>query len=571
MRRVILIAVAAAAAISIIWVTSAWRLPSLTKGAATKIGAAFAKIEHGSQAPPQYKASKVLHGDIESVVSATGAVRAVTLVPVGSQVSGRIKEILADYNSSVKKGQPVATIEPDVFQAKVDVAKADLEQAKAAAATALAELESKRAQVKNMQSKLEEAKASLEKSEVAVEDAVKNQKRREQLFLKRMISESDLDSGALARDSTLAQKREAVASLASYEAQLDVARLEVKVAEARHRVALAQVERAEAALKTADIDLSHTIIYSPVNGIVISRDVDVGQTVAASLQAPLLFTIAEDLSLMQVITSVDEADIGGIQEDQKATFTVDAYPNRSFEGKVIQVRNVPRESQNVVTYDVVIEVPNSDFKLKPGMTANVSIIKASRQGVLKVPAAALRFKPPSATEDKQEEKSAPAAESSGPPSPQKLHQTLTAELQLTQGQQEQLSQIFTVARQQFMALPKEGPGLDAKREQIRANSRRRIRSILNEEQKSKFDRLTEAWDARRKAAREGGLKARVWVLSTHGELQQVPVLLGISDDSYYELIKGDLKEGQEVVVGAASAKEQKKKSTPPGFSPLRLR
>lgn len=571
MRRVILIAVAAAAAISIIWVTSAWRLPSLTKGAATKIGAAFAKIGHGSQAPPQYKTANVLRGDIESVVSATGAVRAVTLVPIGSQVSGRIKEILADYNSLVKKGQRIATIEPDVFQARVDVGRAELEATKVAAATAQAQLESKRAQVKNMQSKLEEARASLEKFELAVEDAVKNQKRREQLFLKRMISESDLDSGAVARDSALAQKREALASVASNEAQLDVTRLDVNVAETHHRASLAQIQRAEASLKSAEIDLSHTVIYSPVDGIVISRDVDVGQTVAASLQAPLLFTIAEDLSLMQVITSVDEADIGGIQEYQKATFTVDAYPNRAFEGKVVQVRNVPREAQNVVTYDVVIEVPNSDFKLKPGMTANVSIIKASRQGAIKVPAAAIRFNPPSAAEDKQEVKSAPKPEGSEAPAPQKLHQTLTAELQLTQGQQEQLTQIFTAARQQIMALPKEGPGLDAKREQIRANSRRRIRSILNEEQKSKFDRLTEAWDARRKAAREGGLKALVWMLSPQGELQKVPVLLGISDDSYHELIKGDLKEGQEVVVGAASAKEQKKKSTPPGFTPLRLR
>ncbi len=530
----------------------------------------WAATRHTAQAPLKYRTSKVLRGDMETVVSATGMVRAVTLVPVGSQVSGRIKEILVDYNSLVTKGQTVALIEPDLFQGKVDVAQANLEASKAAAATGLAEMESKRAQVRNMRYKLEQARAFVEKCEVTVEDTRKTLERQKSLFRKGMIPESTLDSVTTAYNSALAQKREALASLSSNEAQLEAARIEVKVAQARYQTALARVRQAEATLKTAEIDLGHTVIYSPVEGIVISRDVDVGQTVAASLQAPTLFTIAEDLSIMQVIASVDEADIGGIQEGQTATFTVDAYPDRTFEGRAIQVRNMPRESQNVVTYDVIIEVSNSDFKLKPGMTANVNIIKASRQDVLKVPAAALRFKPSAAADGNKDEADKSRTQRSGRKL-EKIQQTLTAKLQLTQEQQEQLSRILNAGRQKFLALP-EGRGRESKIKQIRADSRRKIRNILTEEQKSRYDNLTAAWDARRKAARKGGLKAAVWTLSEQDGPMRVPVLLGIFDGSYYELISGKLKERQEVVIGVAyDQKQRKKNSVPPGFGFRRFR
>jgi len=289
----------------------------------------------GRENEPQFRTDKVVRGDIEMAVTATGTVNPVTTVLVGTQVSGTIKNIYVDFNSPVKKGQLIAQIDPALFEAQVNQAKANLLS----------------------------AKANLEKAEATSVDAKRTMERNKELLAKNLIAQSDFDTA---------------------ETNYETSKASVSAAKS-------QVAQSEAALSSAEINLFYTKIVSPVDGIVVSRNVDVGQTVAASFQTPTLFSIAQDLTKMQIDTSVAEADIGNVKVGQDVEFTVDAYPDITFKGKVWQVRNAPITVQNVVTYDVVIQVDNPELKLKPGMTANVSIIISLRKDVLKIPNAALRF------------------------------------------------------------------------------------------------------------------------------------------------------------------------------------
>lgn len=285
---------------------------------------------------PKFKVDKVTKGDIKATVTATGTMNAVVTVLVGTQVSGTIKTLYADFNAPVKKGQILAQIDPATFQAQVEQAQANLLL----------------------------ARANVEKAEAAHADAKRTMERNKVLFARNFIARSDLDT--------------AETNYQSAKAQLSATK--------------AQVEQARAALDFAQTNLKYTRIISPVDGIVISRNVDVGQTVAASFQTPTLFNIAQDLTKMQIDTNIDEADIGKIRVEQPVEFTVDAYPNITFHGKVSEVRNAPITIQNVVTYDVVVKVDNPELKLKPGMTANVAIILADKDDVLRIPNAAMRFR-----------------------------------------------------------------------------------------------------------------------------------------------------------------------------------
>jgi HlyD family secretion protein len=289
-----------------------------------------------SDKAPQYITQTAERGDIRATVSATGTVNAVTTVLVGTQVSGTIKQLYVDYNSTVKKGQLLAQIDPASFEAQVAQASANLLL----------------------------ARANLEKSRVALRDTLTTFERNKILYGKNFISKSDLDTSETIYLSALAQ---------------------IKASEA-------QVEQTRAALSLSQTNLRYTQIVSPVNGTVISRSIDVGQTVAASFQTPTLFTIAQDLTKMQIDASIDEADIGRIKTNQPVTFTVDAYPDQTFKGNVSEIRNAPTTVQNVVTYAVIVKVDNPELKLKPGMTANVSIIIDDKKGILRIPNAALRVK-----------------------------------------------------------------------------------------------------------------------------------------------------------------------------------
>jgi HlyD family secretion protein len=288
---------------------------------------------------PKYETAKVDQGRITAKVTATGTVSALVTVLVGSQVSGRIAMLAADFNSQVKKGQVIAKIDPELFKAAMAQAQANYIA----------------------------AKGNLAKAKAQAEDAARQAERSKQLADKNLIAAADRDT--------------AVSNAAAAAAQVEATG--------------GSVAQAQAALHQAQVNLNYTTIVSPIDGQVISRSVDVGQTVAASLQAPTLFTIAEDLKKMQVDTNVAEADVGKLQAGMPATFTVDAYPSQRFRGTVRQIRNAPQTVQNVVTYDAVIDVDNGELKLKPGMTANVTFTYEDKADVIRVPNIALRFRPPS--------------------------------------------------------------------------------------------------------------------------------------------------------------------------------
>jgi HlyD family secretion protein len=290
-----------------------------------------------TEAAPTLITAPVTRGAIVDAISSTGTLQAVTSVQVGTQVSGTIESLGADYNSIVKRGQVLARLDRSLFQTQVDQNRANLVR----------------------------AEADVERLRVALQDANTKLTRAQALSERQLLPQSDLDAAAV----------------------------DARSAEAQVRSSEAQVTQARAELKQSQVNLENTIITAPIDGIVLSRAVDVGQTVAASMQAPTLFVLAADLAKMQVLANLDESDIGRIADGQKVTFTVDAYPGRTFEGVVSQIRLQPQTVQNVVTYSVVIDAPNHDLVLKPGMTANVTIQVARRDDALRVPAAALRFTP----------------------------------------------------------------------------------------------------------------------------------------------------------------------------------
>jgi HlyD family secretion protein len=342
----------------------------------------------------KYQTATIERGSVKSSISATGNVNAVVTVQVGSQVSGNIKALYADFNTKVKKGQLVAEIDPQVFQARVDQARATLDSARASIVSAQAGVEKANADISSAQAAVANQKAAIAKAKSAVQDAKTKLAARKQLFQQGIISQEDLNTAQATYDQAIAEQDAALA-------QLDAANHQVQASQAQRDVAVtqlssgkAQVNQAQASLAQSQLDLDHTKIFAPVDGTVIARQMDVGQTVAASFQAPTIFQIAQDLTKMQVDTNVDEADVGQVKLGQPAQFTVDAYPNTIFRASVGQIRQAPINVQNVITYDVVVAVSNPDLKLLPGMTANVKILTNQVDDALKIPNAALRFRPP---------------------------------------------------------------------------------------------------------------------------------------------------------------------------------
>src|SRR5688572_14990615 len=341
---------------------------------------------------PKYRTGRVERGPLTAAVSASGNLAAVTTVHVGSQVSGQVKELFADSNSLVKRNQVIARIDPAIFEAKVNQARAEVGSAQAAVLNQSAQVERARADVENARAALAEARAQTAKSQVAVAEAARDLDRKMELFKRDLISRSERDTTQAAQESAAAQIDSSRAKEQALAAGIQSATAQLRVAEAMLQSARATVKQKQAALQQSQVDLDHTTIRAPVNGVVVARTVDVGQTVAASLQAPVLFTIAQDLTKMQVETSVDEADIGRIKLEDRASFTVDAFPGQNFTGTVRQIRKAGQVVQNVVTYTVVIGVDNPGGRLLPGMTANVKMIVAENANVVKVPNAALRFR-----------------------------------------------------------------------------------------------------------------------------------------------------------------------------------
>ncbi len=353
-------------------------------------------IYHRNSGAVQYMTAPVDRGDIVAAVTATGNTNAVTTVQVGSQVSGNILALYADFNTKVKAGQLVAKIDPAIFQAKVDLANAGVTSANAAVANAKAGVAKAQSDIANAQANLAAQQANVVKAQSAVDVAKLNNDREAELLKDGIVAQQDADNTKSVYDQAVAALDAAKQQVVAAQAGIDSAKALLNVAETELASNQAQVSSAIANLKSAQLDLEHTNIIAPVSGTVISRNMDVGQTVAASFQAPTIFQIAQDLTKMQVDTNVDESDVAPIRVGQRATFTVDAYPGTTFQGQVAQIRQAPINVQNVITYDVVVTVANDDLKLFPGMTANVKIITGQSANALRVPVAALRFHPAAA-------------------------------------------------------------------------------------------------------------------------------------------------------------------------------
>lgn len=479
-------------------------------------------------AGPEYRLGKVERGAITAAVSATGTVNPVTVVQVGSQVSGQLKEVLVDFNSVVKKDQVIARIDPDSFALRVNQAMADVEAARATVLT-------QRANVAALHAEVSRAKVGLAEAE-------REFQRNKMLHEKNFVSAAALDKAEFAYRTALEQVK--------------VVQAQMSVGESQVRNVEALVRQREAQLAQAKVDLERTTIRAPVDGIVVKKSVEPGQTVAASLQAPELFVIAQDLRRMQVDTSIDEAEVGRVQEGQPATFTVDSFPGRIFRGTVGQVRKAALVVQNVVTYTAVIATSNPNLELFPGMTANVRIVVDTRENALKVPNAALRFRPAGVADTRdtgapQGPAGAPAAEAesrkgaSGQQA-QAQREMLIKELKLAPEQQARLDAILNESRDRIRALDTGDKGERRRQaERLRAESRARIAEMLTPEQRKRYEEMVPGPGGRGRSAASG----RVWVVDDTGTPKPVSVRTGLADGTYSELVSGELQEGTQVIVG----------------------
>lgn len=477
-----------------------------------------------SSAPdsPRFRVASIERGDVDATVNASGTLKATVTVEVGAQVTGQIRELLVDYNSPVKKGQIVARIDPKAFQSRVDAARADLKVSQATVAM-------QAARIRSLAADARAARATFKAAE-------RNFKRKRELFGQRITSRAELDKAVQSHEEARARLDSAKAKLVEQASQLNIAR--------------AQVDRRKAMLKQTEIDLEHTIIRAPVDGIVIARQVDRGQTVSAATTAPTLFKIAGDLTRMQVEVGVDEADIGRIQEGQNTFFTVDTFPGQRFPGTVIQVRKEPKEVQSVVTYTVIISAQNPDNRLLPGMTANVTFYVSRRRAVLKVANSALRFRPPDA---------APSGAGPGRPSPamlramrearQKAWRKMVKQLSLTTEQQAQIRQTEKELRREMRKIfagMRTAPDPKRMRKAMRELVRQRraaFLQILKPDQREKY--LAQRAESRNRNVRP----ATLYKPGPNGRPVPVPVLIGATDGVFTEVVAAPLKAGDKVLTG----------------------
>jgi HlyD family secretion protein len=472
---------------------------------------------------PDYRLAKIERGGITAAVSATGTVNPVTAVQVGSQVSGQVLEIYVDFNSEVKKNQVIARIDPQSFALRVSQAMADLEAARATVLT-------QKANVAALQAEVSRAKVGLAESE-------REFQRNKMLQEKNFVSAAVLDKAEFAWRTA--------------EEQVKTAQAQLAVGESQVRNVEALVKQRDSQLSQAKVDLDRTTIRAPVDGIVIKKTVEPGQTVAASLQAPELFVIAQDLRRMQVDTSIDEAEVGRVREGQSATYTVDSFPGRTFEGTVGQVRKAALVVQNVVTYTAVISTSNPNLELFPGMTANVRIVVDTRENVLKVPNAALRYRPAGAPDAREAAAQAEGGKADGKgrggaQAAEATRERLVHELTLNAEQQARLEAITRETREKIQALVAEDQAERRRQvERLRAESRARIAEILNPEQRARYEQMS--------GGRSGlSTAGRVWVLDNAGRPQAVNVRTGLTDGTYTQLVGGDLQQGAQVIVGTQS-------------------
>ena len=453
---------------------------------------------------PEVRTATVSTGDVIDSVGATGILEAVTTVQVGSQVSGKIQELYADFNSIVRAGEVIARLDPSLFETQVEQSKANLIR----------------------------AQADVERLTIAIDDAETKLARAKGLSARSLIPASELEA----------------------------AQVEARLAEAQLRSSRAQMTQAEASLNQVNVNLGHTIITSPIDGIVISRSVDVGQTVAASMQAPILFLLAADLTKMKVNANIDESDVGRIRPGQVVTFRVDAYPDSEFEGLVSQVRLEPIVVENVVTYATQIDVPNPDLRLKPGMTATVTLEIARRNDAVRIPNAALRFRP---TDDMFVALSLPLPEQPEVGRSDGQGGRPEGRRQMMERFQNMSEEERTTMREQLGRRPGQG-GVG---EQANVGSRRRPTRPVATDAIPATERGATTIDALFGPLPVIVTRGQVW-LYEGGDVKPTALRLGITDGAFTELLDPAIPLGTELVTNISLADGALSRPTGPTNSPL---
>jgi HlyD family secretion protein len=467
-------------------------------------GAGFVlwKPTGGNASAQAYRLATVDRGPIVASVRATGTLNPVTTVLVGSQLSGQVVEILADYNTPVKEGQVVARLYAEQIKSRRDAALADLAQAKADLDTRRAQIDKARSALQRAEAQAADLRAQRERTQAQLEEARRGLERQTELNTRAVGTQTALEQAGTQVEIQTANLASADAQIASNQAETLGLKADLALSEANVKSAEAIILQRQAKLRDIEIDLARTEIKSPVDGVVVKREVELGQTVAASLSSPTLFTIAQDLSEIDIYANIDEADVGRLKEGQKVSFTVNAYPNRTFDGRVRMVRLAAQTVQNVVTYTAVISVRNQDQALLPGMTANLQIITDEREDVLRIPNAALRFRLTITTAATDARDGSPDGQTPRRPRPQD-EQAGSGEGRST-------------------APDGQGP-------------RRRPRGDQAQ------------------SMQDEGTRGRIYRLGQDGSPQAVPVRLGVTDGAYTEIMRSDLQEGAAIIIGGPRA------------------
>ena len=539
------------------------RLPTIVVLLAVTIAAGFYLFSGWNSAPAEgsYRTAKADRGEILATVNATGTINPTTTVIVGSQLSGQVVEVLADYNSEVKADQVVARLNQNQIRARLDAARADLAQMRAQKLVTQGQIEKVRAETEKAKAAQADMEAQVVRNEALLADAERNLSRQSELRSRGFAAESIHETAKATRDAQQAALNSARAQVNSAKAALLSLAADLQIAQANLEAVNAQVLQRQAAARQIEVDLQNSEIRSPVSGVVVLRNVELGQTVAASLQAPELFRIADDLRKMEISANIDETDVGRIKPGQRVTFTVNAFPGRTFEGVVKQVRLGSQTVQNVVIYTTIISIENPNRELLPGMTANLRVETERRDNIIRIPNAAPRWRPPVAADQ-------PLVVTSEAPSPDGATQrrapggannagsefinTIKTELKLSPDQIRDVDAAAADMRQAMMANAGAGGDANARRERFRVartELEQRIAGILTPEQKPAFDEIVKRNAATRDARTTQS--ARLFIVGRDGEPQGVTVRIGASDGVMTEVVSG-LDAGAEVIVGGGS-------------------
>jgi HlyD family secretion protein len=532
----------------------------------------------------RYRTEQVSRGPIVATVSATGTVMATTTVIVGTQLSGQVVEILVDHNSEVKAGQVLARLNRDTLLARRDASVADLRQARAARLLNDAQTEKVRADLDRVRAVSRDIQAQFDRARTMLRDAEATFERQRSLKERGIATDVQIQNATTQRDALRSAATSAEAQIASSQAQIAGLEADLKVVEAQKASSDAQIARAEALVRQIEVDLANSEIRSPVDGVVVQRNIELGQTVAASLQAPTLFLVAQDLKTIEVYINLDETDVGRVKPGQSVEFTVNAYPGRNFIGTVRLVRLGSQTVQNVVIYTTIVTVKNDDLALLPGMTANARVFTERKADVLRVSNAALRWQPagspraagapPGEAAPASQPVDDPAGPFAAPPTgggqggparqAQQLLESLKTELRLDA---RQASEAEKLARAMGEAIQKAGNNPEARREAARSERQRFVRAledILTPDQRTKYREFRQA-----RAQQQGGpqrntaagIPGRVHALDEKGNPKPVALRTGATDGSWTEVLSGEIRPGEQVVVGLSAQAAKPRQSS----------